>query len=117
MCAGKPGSSCVPRYATAAGARAAAEARERAQAMAAESGSGIPLDLVGLLTPLPADGGGLPAELIEHDAHAVGHAAVVLAGDMLRRPDPLLDPGARVRRLPTRRPSTGSRKPPGTSTS
>ncbi|HET6709821.1 MBL fold metallo-hydrolase, partial [Amycolatopsis sp.] len=33
----------VPRYATAAGARAAGEARERAQAMAAESASGIPL--------------------------------------------------------------------------
>src|SRR5262250_2096296 len=46
----------VPRYATPEGARVASEARERAQSMAAESASGIPLELVGLLTPLPADG-------------------------------------------------------------
>jgi glyoxylase-like metal-dependent hydrolase (beta-lactamase superfamily II) len=72
--------------------------------MAAESASGIPLELIGLVTPLPADGGPLPGEIIEHEAHAVGHAAVLLAergvllaGDMLsdvliplldaRRPD------------------------------
>jgi glyoxylase-like metal-dependent hydrolase (beta-lactamase superfamily II) len=94
----------VPRYATAAGAQAATEARERAQAMAAESASGIPLELVALVTPLPADGGPVPGAIIEHQAHAVGHAAVLLAdrgvllaGDMLsdvliplldaRRPD------------------------------
>jgi glyoxylase-like metal-dependent hydrolase (beta-lactamase superfamily II) len=46
--------------------------------------------LVALVTPLPADGGPVPGELIEHRAHAVGHAAilladrgVLLAGDML----------------------------------
>jgi glyoxylase-like metal-dependent hydrolase (beta-lactamase superfamily II) len=94
----------VPRYATAAGANAASEARARAQAMAAESASGIPLELIALVTPLPADGGPVPGEIIEHEAHAVGHAAVLLAdrsvllaGDMLsdvliplldaRRPD------------------------------
>jgi glyoxylase-like metal-dependent hydrolase (beta-lactamase superfamily II) len=94
----------VPRYATAAGAKAASEGRERGQAMAAESASGVPLELVALVTPLPADGGPLPGEVIEHQAHAVGHAAVLLAdrgvllaGDMLsdvliplldsRRPD------------------------------
>jgi glyoxylase-like metal-dependent hydrolase (beta-lactamase superfamily II) len=44
----------VPRYATHAGARAASEARERGQAMAAESAPGIPLELLGLVTPLPA---------------------------------------------------------------
>jgi glyoxylase-like metal-dependent hydrolase (beta-lactamase superfamily II) len=94
----------VPRYATSAGARAAGEARERARAMAAESASGIPLELIGLVTPLPADGGPVPGEIVEHQAHAVGHAAVLLAdrrillaGDMLsdvliplldsRRPD------------------------------
>src|SRR5215203_2190779 len=38
----------VPRYATAANAHLAGQARERAQAMAAESASGIPLDLVAL---------------------------------------------------------------------
>src|SRR5438132_3804133 len=47
----------VPRYATAAGAHVAGEARERAQAMAAESASGVPLDLIARVTPLPADGG------------------------------------------------------------
>ena len=80
----------VPRYATPAGAHAASEARERAQAMAAESASGIPLELIGLVTPLPADGGPVPGEIIEHQAHAIGHAAVLLAdrgvllaGDML----------------------------------
>jgi glyoxylase-like metal-dependent hydrolase (beta-lactamase superfamily II) len=58
--------------------------------MAAESASGIPLELIGLVTPLPADGGPVPGEIVEHQAHAVGHAAilladrgVLLAGDML----------------------------------
>jgi glyoxylase-like metal-dependent hydrolase (beta-lactamase superfamily II) len=80
----------VPRYATAACADAAGAVRERAQAMAAESASGIPLELIALVTPLPADGGPVPGELVEHEAHAIGHAAVLLAdrgvllaGDML----------------------------------
>ena len=58
--------------------------------MAADSASGIPLELIGLLTPLPADGGPVPGEILEHQAHALGHAAVLLAdrgvllaGDML----------------------------------
>ncbi|MGW4525675.1 MBL fold metallo-hydrolase [Amycolatopsis sp. NPDC004378] len=90
----------VPRYATSTCASVAGEARERAQAMAAESASGIPLELVALLTPLPGDGGPLPGELVEHDAHAPGHAAllladrgVLIAGDMLSDVlIPLLDP-------------------------
>ncbi|MEV6610505.1 MBL fold metallo-hydrolase [Kutzneria sp. NPDC051319] len=80
----------VPRYATAANAQLAVQARERAQAMATESTVGVPLDLVALLTPLPADGGPIPGEIIEHGAHAIGHAAILLAdrgvliaGDML----------------------------------
>ena len=80
----------VPRYATAAAAQSASEVRERAQAMAAESATGIPLDLVALLTPLPAGGGPLPGTVVEHEAHAFGHAAllledrgVLIAGDML----------------------------------
>jgi glyoxylase-like metal-dependent hydrolase (beta-lactamase superfamily II) len=80
----------VPRYATADGARVAGEARERAQQMAAESATGIPLDLVALTTPLPEDGGSVPGEILAHTGHAVGHAAVLLAargvllaGDML----------------------------------
>lgn len=47
--------------------------------MAAESASGIPLELVALVTSLPADGGGVPGEIVQHEAHAVGHAAVLLA--------------------------------------
>src|SRR5215213_1052229 len=80
----------VPRYATPAGVTVASQTRERQQAGTAEEASGIPLDLVALVTPLPADGGPLPGEIIEHQAHAVGHAAVLLAergvllaGDML----------------------------------
>ncbi|GAB2596621.1 MBL fold metallo-hydrolase [Kribbella endophytica] len=90
----------VPRYATPGCAQVASDARERAQAMAAESAPDIPLELVALLTPLPADGGPIPGELIEHDAHAPGHAAILLAdrrvliaGDMLSDVlIPLLDP-------------------------
>jgi glyoxylase-like metal-dependent hydrolase (beta-lactamase superfamily II) len=90
----------VPRYATAACANAASEARERAQKMAAESASGIPLELIALVTPLPADRGPVPGEIIEHRAHAIGHAAilladrgVLLAGDMLSDVlIPLFDP-------------------------
>ncbi|MFB9688627.1 MBL fold metallo-hydrolase [Amycolatopsis plumensis] len=80
----------VPRYATAANARIAGEARERAQAMAKETAPDIPLEPIALLTPLPEDHGPIPGEVIEHDAHAVGHAAllladrgVLIAGDML----------------------------------
>jgi glyoxylase-like metal-dependent hydrolase (beta-lactamase superfamily II) len=91
----------VPRYATAAGAQRAGEARERARATAAQSAADVPLELIALVTPLPADGRPVPGEIIEHQAHAVGHAAllladrrVLLAGDMLS--DlliPLLDAG------------------------
>jgi len=80
----------VPRYATRDCAERAGGARERAQAMAEQSASGIPAELVALLTPLPAGGRPVPGEIIEHEAHAVGHAAVLLAdrgvllaGDML----------------------------------
>ncbi|MGW4061214.1 MBL fold metallo-hydrolase [Amycolatopsis sp. NPDC004747] len=69
----------VPRYATAANARIAGEARERAQAMAKETAPDVPLEPIALLTPLPGDHGPIPGEIIEHDAHAVGHAALLLA--------------------------------------
>ncbi len=90
----------VPRYATSASAQAAGGVRERAQEMAAGSASGIPLELIGLLTPLPPDGGPVPGEIVEHEAHAIGHAAILLAdrgvlvaGDMLSDVlIPLLDP-------------------------
>src|SRR3954469_19041599 len=80
----------VPRYAMPAGAAVAGQARARAQKMAAESASGTPLEPIALVTPLPADRGPVPGEIIEHQAHAIGHAAilladrgVLLAGDML----------------------------------
>jgi glyoxylase-like metal-dependent hydrolase (beta-lactamase superfamily II) len=90
----------VPRYATPANAELAAQARERAQAMAAETAPDIPLDVVALLTPIPEDQGAIPGELLVHDAHAVGHAAlfladrgVLVAGDMLSDVlPPMLDP-------------------------
>jgi glyoxylase-like metal-dependent hydrolase (beta-lactamase superfamily II) len=90
----------VPRYAAAASAAAAPGVRERAQSMAAESAEGIPLELVGLLTELPAGGGPVPGQVIEHEAHAIGHTAllladrgVLLAGDMLSDVlIPMLDP-------------------------
>jgi glyoxylase-like metal-dependent hydrolase (beta-lactamase superfamily II) len=69
---------------------AAVEYREQAQAMAAQSASGIPLELIGLVSPLSDDGGPVPGEIVKHSIHAVGHAAVLLAdrgvllaGDML----------------------------------
>jgi glyoxylase-like metal-dependent hydrolase (beta-lactamase superfamily II) len=91
----------VPRYATAAGARHTTENRERAQMMAADIAADIPLELVALVAPLPSDGGPVPGEIIEHRAHAVGHAAVLLAnrgvllaGDMVSDVlIPLLDAG------------------------
>lgn len=81
----------VPRYATAAGADFAAETRDEQLAGPEEEGwTDVPLDLIALVAPLPADGGPVPGEIIEHRAHAVGHAAVglddrgvLLAGDML----------------------------------
>ena len=81
----------VPRYATSAAAQVANEAREQAREAAGEEGGpGIPLELVALVTPLHVAGRPVPGVLIEHQAHAIGHAAilladrgVLLAGDML----------------------------------
>jgi glyoxylase-like metal-dependent hydrolase (beta-lactamase superfamily II) len=79
----------VPRYATAEAARVAGETLEREREAAREEASNVPVDLLGLIAPLPADGGPVPGEVIEHRAHALGHAAllladrgVLLAGDM-----------------------------------
>jgi glyoxylase-like metal-dependent hydrolase (beta-lactamase superfamily II) len=80
----------VPRYATAAGAKFAGETMELQKSGAAEEASNVPLELIALVNPLPEDGGPMPGEIIEHQAHAPGHAAVLLAdkgvllaGDML----------------------------------
>jgi glyoxylase-like metal-dependent hydrolase (beta-lactamase superfamily II) len=87
----------VPRYAT---ARCADTARDRLSggvevvAKAAGIPEQVPLDLLGLVTGLPADAAQIPwdgpdVRIIEHQAHASGHAAlliepgVLVAGDML----------------------------------
>jgi glyoxylase-like metal-dependent hydrolase (beta-lactamase superfamily II) len=92
----------APRYSTArcaatAGARlsdAGAKAR-LAELIPPDIFGQIPLDLLGLITGLPADAARIPwdgpeVRIIEHQAHAPGHAAllveergVLVAGDML----------------------------------
>ncbi|HEY2700672.1 MAG TPA: MBL fold metallo-hydrolase [Pseudonocardiaceae bacterium] len=115
----------VPRYGTPACVQAAQAGRERGQQMAAESASGIPLELLGLLTPLPEGGGPVPGEIIEHSAHAVGHAAVLLA-DRASCSSATCSPtswfrcpigAAPIRWATTRRHSVCWARPPGTSTS
>jgi glyoxylase-like metal-dependent hydrolase (beta-lactamase superfamily II) len=93
----------VPRYGTAQCASVARarldDAREKAARFAAVS-----LDLIGAITPLPVatrslPWSGPPVRVIEHRAHAPGHAAllieqggVLVAGDMLSDVEiPLLD--------------------------
>src|SRR6266508_2867566 len=88
----------APRYGT---ARCAATARDRlsggvdAVAKAAGIPEQVPLDLLGLITGLPAETAQIPwdgpgVRIIEHQAHAPGHASllieergVLVAGDML----------------------------------
>ena len=92
----------APRYGT---ARCAAYARDLlsdadwkagvAEMLPPEFAEEIPLDLLGLITGLPADAAQIPwdgpeVRIIEHQAHAPGHAAllieehsVLIAGDML----------------------------------
>jgi glyoxylase-like metal-dependent hydrolase (beta-lactamase superfamily II) len=92
----------APRYGTARCAAAMRELRSDpdwqarvAEALPPEIVEEVPLDLFGLITGLPAGTGQLPwdgpaVRIIEHPAHAVGHAAlliqdrgVLVAGDML----------------------------------
>ena len=92
----------APRYGT---ARCAASIRKVlshadwkdriAEGLPPEYAEDIPMDLLGLITGLPADAAQIPwdgptARIIEHRAHAPGHAAlliqersVLVAGDML----------------------------------
>jgi glyoxylase-like metal-dependent hydrolase (beta-lactamase superfamily II) len=92
----------APRYGT---ARCAATVRDRlsdargkariAELIPPDIAEQIPLDLLGLITGLPAETARIPwdgpqARIIEHQAHAPGHAAllieergVLVAGDML----------------------------------
>ena len=80
----------VPRYATPTCAGVATETRELQKESAMEDADDVPLDLIALVTPVGDDGGPVPGEILEHRAHAEGHAAilladrgVLLAGDML----------------------------------
>jgi glyoxylase-like metal-dependent hydrolase (beta-lactamase superfamily II) len=88
----------APRYST---GRCAATARDRLSAGVAQVAraagvpEGVPLDLLGLITGLPAGTTQIPwdgprVRIVEHQAHAAGHAAllieerrVLVAGDML----------------------------------
>jgi glyoxylase-like metal-dependent hydrolase (beta-lactamase superfamily II) len=92
----------APRYGT---ARCAATARDRlsdagakariAELIPPDIAGQVPLDLLGLITGLPAETARIPwdgpqVRIVEHQAHAPGHAALVIeergvlvAGDML----------------------------------
>jgi glyoxylase-like metal-dependent hydrolase (beta-lactamase superfamily II) len=97
------GFGAVPRYGTARGAAfvrdrlsdPGAKARIAAQLIPPDIAERVPLDLMGLITGLPAETTQIPwdgpqVRIIEHQAHAPGHAAlliegrgVLVAGDML----------------------------------
>jgi len=92
-----------PRYGTARGAAfvrdrlsdPGAKARIAAQLIPPDIAGQVPLDLMGLITGLPAETAQIPwdgpqVRIIEHQAHAPGHAALLIgergvlaAGDML----------------------------------
>ena len=92
----------VPRYGTARNAAAMTELRAKAdwkeqavEMLPPEYVDDIPLDLLGVITGLPADATEIPWDgprirIIEHQGHSTGHAALVIeeqrvlvAGDML----------------------------------
>ncbi|MCB7137730.1 MBL fold metallo-hydrolase [Cellulosimicrobium marinum] len=94
----------VPRWATARAVATVRRRRARTLAATEAEAPGHDPSLVGALDPLPDGATSLPwsggARVVEHDAHAPGHAALVvagalLAGDMLSDVEvPLLDPDA-----------------------
>ena len=92
----------APRYATARGAESLRDLLARpdwrelvAGVLPPENADDIPLDLLGLVTALPTDATKVPWDgpgirILEHRAHAVGHAAllvedrgVLVAGDLV----------------------------------
>lgn len=94
----------VPRYAAPAAVRLAEQERDEIVGYVRDSVPGHDLELLGRLVPLPAGSDRIPwdgpaAQVIIHDGHAPGHAAVflphagvLLAGDMLSDIEiPLLD--------------------------
>jgi len=87
-CSGGPGSA--PRYGT---ARCAATARDRLSDAGAKArvaalippdiAEQVPLDLLGLITGLPAEMAQIPwdgpqVRILEHQGHAPGHAALLI---------------------------------------
>jgi glyoxylase-like metal-dependent hydrolase (beta-lactamase superfamily II) len=97
----------APRYATAPAAAAAGRARQKMLADAEAEAPGHDPDQIGRLTAVPGTGEVIPwdgprAEILAHDGHAPGHAAiwlpgpgVLVAGDMLSDVEiPLLDTAA-----------------------
>jgi hydroxyacylglutathione hydrolase len=97
----------VPRYAAPGAVAAAGSWREEMITRVQEEAPGHDLRLFGRLAPLPAGAGPIPwdgpsAQVLVHDGHAPGHAAVFLpdtgvlvAGDMLSDIEiPLLDTDA-----------------------
>lgn len=95
----------VPRYATATAVVAATGDLLRMRNEAAQFAPGAPLGTLGKIVRLPTDDGLIPLDrpirVFEHQAHAPGHAAVLLAdagvllvGDMLSDVEiPLLNTG------------------------
>jgi glyoxylase-like metal-dependent hydrolase (beta-lactamase superfamily II) len=85
----------APRYGTARCAATARDRRSDGRTQAARIAEQVPLDLLGLITGLPAEMAQIPwdgpqVRIVEHQAHAPGHAAllieergVLVAGDML----------------------------------
>jgi glyoxylase-like metal-dependent hydrolase (beta-lactamase superfamily II) len=97
----------TPRFGTAACAAATLDRLAKLREMTASNAPGAPLELVGGITAVAAAATHLPwpgprVRLVEHQAHAPGHAALVvegtgalIAGDMLSDVEiPLLDPRA-----------------------
>jgi glyoxylase-like metal-dependent hydrolase (beta-lactamase superfamily II) len=97
----------VRRYGTTSCAAVARARLTRLQEVAARLAPGIQLDLVGAITALPRGSSRVPwsgptVRIIEHQAHAPGHGAlliedsgVLVAGDMLSDVEiPLFDPEA-----------------------
>jgi glyoxylase-like metal-dependent hydrolase (beta-lactamase superfamily II) len=93
-----------PRFATARCADTATAWLSDARAKAARLAPGTSADILGILTPLPPNTQRVPwngpeVQILEHQAHAPGHAAlliksagVLIAGDMLSDVEiPLLD--------------------------
>lgn len=98
-----PGLGNAPRYATATAVAATRGDMPRMREATAEFAPGAPLALLGQVIPLPAGSGATAWDgsirVVEHQAHAPGHAAMLLAdagvlvaGDMLSDVEiPLLD--------------------------